>query len=290
VLHTQYDQAAVTSRCLACTVRGCARPLVRTQQTLVCTSGHAFDVARVGYVNLLQPQDRRSLEAGDVREAVEARSDLLSRGIGRHIVQQVATAVVSRLRSPGASVLDLGSGTGELLADIAAQTTIDGIGIDLSVAAITHAARTHPSLSWIVANADRRLPIQDGCIAAVVSMHGRRNPVECARVLEPSGILVVVVPGVQDLRELRTAIGGGEVEQNRVAGVLADHDHEFRLVQSTTLEEHHRLERPTLVQLLRATYRGSRRSAAHHVERLDTLDVTLASDLLIFERLGGVRS
>ena len=29
-------------------------------ETQVCPRGHAFDVARSGYVNLLQPQDRRS--------------------------------------------------------------------------------------------------------------------------------------------------------------------------------------------------------------------------------------
>lgn len=280
----------MTSTCLACTVRGCGQPLAQTDRTLVCTAGHAFDIARAGYVNLLQPQDRRSPHAGDAREAVVARSELLSLGIGRHIVQQVATEVASRLRPANdararrASVLDLGAGTGELLADVSARAPVEGVGIDLSVAAITHAARTHPDLTWVVANADRRLPIRDHCITLIMSMHGRRSPAECTRVLDAHGTLVVIVPGMSDLHELRAAIGGRDVEQDRVPGVLAEHDADFRLVERATLEEHHRLERANLLKLLRGTYRGVRHSAASSVEQLDTLDVTLASELLVFER------
>jgi hypothetical protein len=36
--------------------------------------------------------------------------------------------------------------------------------------------------------------------------------------------------------------------------------------------------------LLNATYRGVRHSVSDRVEKLGTLDVTLASDLLVFER------
>ena len=40
----------------------------------------AFDVARSGYVNLLQPQDKRSKTPGDTPEAVAARRRFLDRG------------------------------------------------------------------------------------------------------------------------------------------------------------------------------------------------------------------
>jgi len=55
---------------LACSVRGCGLPLTRRDRALVCSAGHAFDIARSGYINLLQPQDRRSLVAGDSKTAV----------------------------------------------------------------------------------------------------------------------------------------------------------------------------------------------------------------------------
>ena len=73
-----------------------------------------------------------------------------------------------------AIAVDLGSGSrrdaGPTLAAIA---PISGIGIDLSVAAAEFAARRFPSLTWIVANADRRLPLQDASVDLVLSIHGR---------------------------------------------------------------------------------------------------------------------
>ena len=55
---------------LLCPVRNCHLPLAREGSRLVCSQSHSFDVARSGYINLLQPQDRRSPAAGDRDEAV----------------------------------------------------------------------------------------------------------------------------------------------------------------------------------------------------------------------------
>ena len=66
---------------LACTVRGCGAPLHRLERAYACTRGHHFDTARSGYVNLLQPQDKRALSPGDTRESVEARRALLDTGL-----------------------------------------------------------------------------------------------------------------------------------------------------------------------------------------------------------------
>jgi 23S rRNA (guanine745-N1)-methyltransferase len=306
----------VTSSCLACTVRDCGRALVHEGRALVCSAGHTFDLARAGYVNLLQPQDRRSPRAGDSREAVDARARLLSLGIGRHLVEQIVAEARALSLPTDASVLDLGCGTGELLADLTAGIGCRGIGIDLSVTAIERAARRHsitgpsdhrthgpadprtpgpadprtvgPSdprtLTWLVANADRRLPILDSSVALITTMHGRRNAPESARVLAGHGRLFVIVPGVHDLRELREAIDGRATEQDRVPGVLAEHATHFRFVRHRPLQEHHRLEPDALRLLLNATYRGVRHSVSDRVESLGILDVTLASDLLVFER------
>jgi 23S rRNA (guanine745-N1)-methyltransferase len=240
-------------------------------------------VARAGYVNLLQPQDRRSLSAGDTSEAVEARHALLARGIGRDLIERVSAEAVA-CAPPSSTIVDLGAGTGALLARVAARITADAIGIDLSVPAMTLAARQHPSLTWVVANADRRLPIGDACVDLLISMHGRRNPAECARVLRPHGALIIVVPAAHDLRELRVAIGGRAGEESRIAGVLGEFGDPFTLVRRSAIEERHNLDADALRGLLRATYRGERRSTATRIDALDALDVTLASDLLLFER------
>ena len=65
---------------LICPVRGCGLALTRDEKRAFCSRGHSFDVARSGYINLLQPQDRRSKEPGDTKEAVAARRRLMIAG------------------------------------------------------------------------------------------------------------------------------------------------------------------------------------------------------------------
>lgn len=269
---------------LACTVRGCGRPLIRAGRAFACEKGHLYDVARSGYVNLLQPQDRRSLAAGDAKDVVAARSRLLDAGIGRTVVDGVVELVASRSLLEQSVAVDLGSGSGHTLAAVAARTGAGGVGIDISVAAVHHAARADPALTWVVANADRRLPLLDASASIVLSMHGRRNPEECARVLAPGGCLVVAVPAPEDLIELRAAVQGAGLERDRVETLVTAHAPLFEVLSRKSMHERHRLEADALADLLKITYRGARRGQAPAVGGLAAMDVTFASELVVFKR------
>lgn len=268
---------------LACSVRGCYAPLVRRDAAFVCANGHSFDIARAGYLNLLQPQDRRSLDAGDSREAVEARAALLAGGIGRTSLETFAsTAAALSLRGDPPVVVDLGSGSGETVGLIAEAREICGIGIDLSTAAAIHAARRFPGVTWVVANADRRLPLLDDSVSLALSLHARRNPPECRRVLVDDGFLLVAVPAPDDLIELRELVQGLAVEKDRLAGLVAEHDEWFTVESRQRVQERQRLDAVALRNLLRGTYRGGRLSQSPRIEQLEQLDVTLASDVVLF--------
>ena len=168
-----------------------------------------------------------------------------------------------------------------MLGELARARPIEGIGIDLSTAAAEHAAKRFPALTWVVANADRRLPLVDRSTSLVISIHGRRNPAECARVLKPGGWLVVAIPAPDDLVELREQVQGARVERDRGEALLAEHAPFFTLRERGIVRERPRLDRNALKDLLRGTYRGERRSAAAGVEALDELEVTLASDVFL---------
>ena len=157
------------------------------------------------------------------------------------------------------------------------------MGIDLSTAAAEHAARHVPAMTWIVANADRRLPFLDGSVRLVISFNGRRNAAECARVLAPGGHLLVAVPAPDDLVELREAVGGRSMARSGGDAPLIEHASMFTLIERDTARERHRLGRESLLDLLRATYRGERRSEARQVAALTSMDLTLASDVFVFK-------
>ena len=90
---------------LSCPVRGCGQPLAREERTLRCKAGHAHDVSKHGHVNLLQPQDKRSTDPGDRKDAVLARRRTAERGLTRDLVRRLgeigyAGAVAVELMNP----------------------------------------------------------------------------------------------------------------------------------------------------------------------------------------------
>jgi 23S rRNA (guanine745-N1)-methyltransferase len=269
---------------LACTVRGCGARLARRGRSLACPRGHAFDVARSGYVSLLQPQDRRSRAAGDAREEVEARARVLAAGLGRALDAELARVLAGLELRRGAVVVDLGAGSGERLGALCAAGGFVGIGIDLARRAVELAARRFPGLTWIAANADRRLPLCERSVELVLSLHGRRNPSECARVLVPGGHLLAALPAPDDLGELRALVQGLSLERERVGAFLAEHAAFFALRGRSAARARVVCTRDQLLDLLAGTYRGARRSQAAAVESLAALEVTLASDVLLLRR------
>ena len=267
---------------LACTVRGCGRPLTPVDRRLSCERGHSFDVARTGYVSLLQPQDRRSTRPGDSKEAVAARARLLDAGVGREVIDAI---VRQAPRASGTVVaVDLGCGSGELLGALAAERDVCGAGIDLSAAAAEAAVRRFPAQTWVVANVDRGVPLLDGSAHLVTSLNGRRNVNECARVLVPGGTLIVAVPASDDLIELRARVQGEGIARDRADAVAAEHAAQFEVVERFTVRTRHSLTGDALRDLLRGTYRGARTSVASRVDALESLDVTVASDVVALRK------
>jgi 23S rRNA (guanine745-N1)-methyltransferase len=268
---------------LACSVRGCTLPLRRRDRSVVCDAGHAYDIARSGYINLLQPQDRRSRAAGDSKATIEARAALLKAGVGRTLIEALAAQAVTFDLGHEPVVVDLGCGSGDALAAIARQraSASIGIGIDLSTAAVERAARQFPDLTWVVANADRRLPVLDGSVDLVASIHGRRNPDEAARVLAPGRYLLIAVPAADDLIELRELVQGQRIEHDRSDAVLAEHESRFEMIERSVIRETVELDRTSLLDLLQGTYRGARLATAERVATLTRMRVTMASDVSV---------
>ncbi|MEQ1731070.1 MAG: methyltransferase domain-containing protein, partial [Vicinamibacterales bacterium] len=267
---------------LACSVRGCGRPLTLSARAWTCANGHAFDIARTGYVNLLQPQDRRSAHAGDPTAAIDARGRLLATGVGSALLSQIVTAITRELSDDQTAVVDLGCGGGEMLGLLSQVYRGSSLGIDLAVAAVDQAARRRPGITWVVANADRHLPLLDHSVDLVTSIHARRNPQECARVLKPGGRLIVAVPAADDLVELREAVFGQRVERERTATVVSEHEALFTLDSRSEHRERLHLDSGQLSDLLTGTYRGARNATRDQRDAVEAMTVTLASEILLF--------
>jgi 23S rRNA (guanine745-N1)-methyltransferase len=264
---------------MLCPVRDCRESLARDDQRLACSRGHSFDVARRGYVNLLQPQDRRSPHPGDSPAAVTARARLREQGTEREFVERIAALVPAAGRD---AVLDVGCGDGAHVAAVAARSGCEGHGLDISVAAIEAAARRHPALHWVVGNADRFIPYADRSFATVLSITARLNAAEFRRVLRDGGTLVVVVPAPDDLIELRAAVLAEGVVRPRTARVIEACTPLFTVTREEQLRGRAVLDADAVADVLASTYRAFRWSERARAETVGPLDVTLARDVLVF--------
>jgi len=264
---------------LLCSVRDCRLPLASDERRYVCARGHSFDVARSGYVNLLQPRDRRSKNPGDSAEAVAARRRFLDRGHITPLRDAFLDLIVPHANGP---VLDAGCGEGYYLGAMAARFPVEPEGLDLSLPAVDLAARRYPRCRFVVANADRFLPYADQSFALLTSITARMNAPEFRRLLAPGGRLVVAIPAADDLVELRAAILGEGLERDRVERTVGTFATDFALERRERLQHKTLLDAASIAELMTSTYRGLRLREREKLAAIGAMEVTLALDVLLF--------
>jgi 23S rRNA (guanine745-N1)-methyltransferase len=200
----------------------CAAPLSRRGSSVACENGHAFDVARQGYVGLL-PGDAR-LGSADTAEMVAAREAFLGAGHFEPLADALAGEAGRALPRDGC-VIDLGAGTGWYLARVLDSLPgRAGLALDLSKHALRRAARAHPRIAAVACDAWGRLPVRDAVAALVLSVFAPRNGSEIARVLVPGGALLVVTPTDRHLAELVSAHALLTVDRHKEARLAAQLD------------------------------------------------------------------
>jgi len=234
---------------------------------MLCPRGHSFDVARSGYINLLQPQDRRSKQPGDTSAAVSARRRLHDRGVTGPLSQGIAGMLAA---SRSDVVLDAGCGDGFYLGTLARQTGFAAHGVDISIPAVDAAARRYPECEWVVANADRFVPYAGRSFSIVLSITARMNAGEFRRVVRDDGRLLVALAAPDDLIELR---GKG---RDRVARTVKAFARDFSLVDQRRVTAAADLDAAAIHDILLSIYRPMRS------QPVEAMRVTFSLDLLVF--------
>lgn len=204
----------------------CRRPLALTPhaRSARCPGGHTYDLARQGYLNLLSGRGPKN---ADTAAMVAARDRFLSAGHYAPIADRLAQLAAVHAPAP-ARVLEVGAGTGYYLAQVLqALPGARGVALDVSVPAARRAAGAHLRAGSVVADVWRQVPLRDGCVDVLVDVFAPRNGDEFARLLSGTGVLIVVVPGPEHLRELRGDLGllgihaeKGEQLQSRLGSAL----------------------------------------------------------------------
>ncbi|EMI57967.1 methyltransferase domain-containing protein [Rhodopirellula sallentina] len=268
---------------LRCTVRNCQNTLVPSDAGLTCDARHHFDRAKQGHWNLTQPQDRKSKTPGDCDDAVMARHRWLARGHAEGLVAELSPWIEKKGADKTFRTLDLGCGEGYFGPALFSDEPDGYCGIDLSKTAIKLAARRWPAATWVLANADRELPVADASVDRIVSLFGRRPITEIQRCLSPEGICVIAVPGEEDLIELREHVQQAGHRRRRGDMIIEEMEGTgLRCVEQRTWKHQVTLDSDAIHDALAMTYRAVRHSQQARLSSIDTMDVTLAADLLLF--------
>lgn len=270
----------------------CAGALHLDGGSLVCGQGHRFDRARQGYVNLVAGGG--TPHAGDDASMLDHRQRALADGLFDPVLDCLADTANAALglaadaapsdtadASPTATanaapaevdltaepqvqcqqlIVDVGAGPGVHLARVIDDDPRRcGIAVDVSKYAARRAARAHPRVTSIVADAWTGLPIADGSADLVLVAFAPRNASELARILAPHGRLLVLVPADDHLAGLRERLGLLAVEPGKPGQLSAQLAPRLELVDQHTVVWDRPLTRAQTVDLV-----GMGPSARHH--------------------------
>lgn len=194
----------------------CERELgISRSNSLYCSKGHNYDLAKQGYINLLLKQEK----GGYDKQLFAARKVISDSGFFDPMRKALSKLIREIGKGEGWSevrILDAGCGEGSHLAwiwrDLKAKKTgfadLTGVGIDLSKEGIRVAAKEHRDIIWCVADLTK-LPLQNQQFDLVLNILSPANYGEFKRVLKEHGILVKLLPTADYLIELRELLFKG---------------------------------------------------------------------------------
>lgn len=260
-------------------------PLCRTalqthDKTWLCLNGHAFDVSREGYVNLLPVQHKKSLSPGDTADSVAARRRFL--GAGHY--QPLRDAVALVLRDLSAQrLLDLGCGEGYYTEAMRGEVPLV-CGLDIAKPAIQLAARQQKQVTWLVGSA-ALLPFADASLDVVSSLFSPLPVAEMHRVLRPNGHVLMVTPAPDHLWQVRQGLFEAVRAHEPDKFLQAFHD-DFVLVSRQRVEAPLTLSQAALKDLLAMTPYAWKATAERRalLEANEIFQTLAAFDVMLFKR------
>lgn len=215
----------------------CGKVLISEEKRYVCGSGHSFDRARSGYVNLLLRQRHR--RRGDDAEMAKARQIFLNAGYYQPLLDRLTALTAAHACR---NIADIGCGEGWYSCAVVERLLSEKIdaalcGIDISPEILRFAAARAKqqgiaaNTAWAVASVNR-LPFADRSADCILNLFAPCEPDEFHRILQPDGILIRVIPLEKHLWELKTAVYDRPYENKPVCEAPAQFAlHSFEKVQ-----------------------------------------------------------
>ena len=262
----------------------CGEKLAIDEQVYRCTSGHCFDKAKEGYVNLLPANRQHASAPGDDKDMVKARTAFLDSG--RYTpLKEALCALAAKYAGERTALLDAGCGEGyytEGLSRVIAEKGGRTGGADLSKAAVKKAAKRCREAEIAVASV-YHLPLADGSVDMVTDCFSPLAKEEYRRVLKGGGRFLYVVPGARHLWEMKEILYAKPYENE-----VREEEYEgFRLLETVNLDFGFRLEKAEEIMALFRMTPYTWKTPKEGIERLaeqQGLGLRAEFRILVYER------
>ena len=262
----------------------CGQRLERDSRSCRCGSGHCFDIAKEGYVNLLPANRKHSEMPGDDREMVKARTAFLDGGWYAPLRELLCERAAAQMEE-NAVLIDAGCGEGyytEELSRLIAEKGGRAAGVDLSKAAVRRAARRCPGAEIAVASV-YHMPLEEESVSLLVDCFAPLAAEEFRRVLKPGGTFLYVVPEPRHLWEMKEILYDRPYENE----VRHESYEGFRLSEEIPVHFGFTLrEQEAITALFRMTPYAWKtpKEGAERLQGVQELSLTAAFRILVFER------
>ena len=277
----------------------CDAPLTWGARIASCAQNHAFDIARSGYLNLLLPNKKHSVEPGDSPGMLRSRRAFLQAGFYDRVASATDAAIGELLSGrTHANIADFGCGEGFFLAGLKrnlARTAIrpySWFGVDISRTGIRMATTYDRDVRWVVASLHES-PFLPGSLDVALSMCAPIAAADLRRVLRHDGAFVTVTPGADHLDALRALIYPSVVPHEPTPALMAGDTH-FSPLGSTRVRYPITLNsREDISHLLAMTpyYWNISRETKALVDACSRLDLTVDVQVSVFRpRTAGLKS
>lgn len=220
---------------------------LQERKSLVCSNGHRFDLAKKGYIHLLNQSSQTKYD----NELFIARRNVMGGHFFEPVIEKMAE--ITNQFQGSKTIVDAGCGEGSHLHKLQAKLSgeVIGFGLDIAKEGIQQATSLDSHTAWIVADL-ANCPLADESVDFIYNILSPSNYSEFQRLLKKDGLLLKVIPNREYLYQIRELFYKNEKEyDNEQTKQLFDD--KFSIIQSERIKYDVKMEQPLLNDLIRMT-------------------------------------
>lgn len=252
--------------------------------SIVCTNNHTFDIAKQGYINFTT----RPVNSNYGKDLFEARNKFIMES---RLYSPLHETITKTIKEHGIFanpfvIADLGCGEGSHLQSILDQiqdSSITGIGLDISKEGILMAAKKYASPIWFVGDL-AKTPFAANSFHVILNILSPANYTEFKRILVQGGLAIKVVPRPSYLKELRKALfvndKNKDYQNDHTVSLFEENFQLINIQRVTYTQTLTKIERENLVQMTPLTWSANQSRINSFIDQ-DSAEITLDLDILI---------